>query len=50
MGEIGAVIQGLEGVAPGEASSMNPDKDRKGSAPFRGPDVEVEAVFAVLYF
>ncbi len=47
--EVGAVIQGLEGTAAGESSSMNPDKDREGYATFRGPDVELEAVFAVQY-
>ena len=49
-GEVGAVVQGIEGEAAGEASSMNPDKDREGPATFRRPDVEVEAVFAVRHF
>src|ERR1700722_818444 len=48
-GEIGAIIHGLESMAGGEASSMDPDKDGEGTAAFRRADVEVEAIFVVRY-
>jgi hypothetical protein len=48
--EFRAVKQRLEGIAVGEASTVDPNKDGERSATFGRRDVQVEAVFAVRYF
>jgi len=48
LGEDGAVVHGLEGVAAGKAAAVDPDVDGEGAFGGRGPEVEVEAVFAVV--
>src|SRR5208282_5132996 len=47
-GELGAVVDGLEGVAGDIASAVDPDEDRERAFALGRPDVEVKAVLAVV--